>query len=247
MTLLKNTLFNNTTKVWKKKQERSSQEECDLAMHAQDKESYWYIDNGCSRHMTGDENKFLKLKREKGGNVSFGDNKSAKIIGKGKVSLGSQKATTENVLLVEDLKHDLLSVSQLCDQGHTLLFNSQECRIRKEDTGKLVATTIKTPNNVYILNKIGKEVCCVGQTDESWLWNKRMGHLSFENLVKVSNHQEVRGMPKIIKPSNPICKHCQHGKQTRVRFRTKEYSTSRPLELIHTDLLWANQITKSAR
>ena len=42
---------------------------------------------------------------------SFGDNKYAKIIGKGKVILGSQKSIAENVLLVEDLKHDLLSVS----------------------------------------------------------------------------------------------------------------------------------------
>jgi len=84
-------------------------------MHAQDKEIYWYIDNEFSRHMNGDENKFLKLKRDKGGNVSFGDNKSSKIIGKGKVSLGSQKAIVENVLLVEYLKHDFLSVSRLCD------------------------------------------------------------------------------------------------------------------------------------
>ena len=102
------------------------------------------------------------LKIEKGGSVSFEDNKSAKIIGKGKVNLGSQKVITENVLLVEDLKHDLLSVSQLCDQGNTLLFNSHECRIRKEDIDILVETTIKTLNNVYILNKIGREVCCVG-------------------------------------------------------------------------------------
>lgn len=43
-------------------------------------------------------------------------------------------------------------------------------------------------------------------------------------------------MPKIIRPSNPICKYCQPGKQTRVRSKTKEYSTSRPLELIHTDI-----------
>jgi hypothetical protein len=58
-------------------------------MHVQDKESYWYIDSGCSRHMTGDKIQFLNLKREKGGSVSFQDNKSYKIIGKGKVSLGS--------------------------------------------------------------------------------------------------------------------------------------------------------------
>jgi hypothetical protein len=42
---------NNTTRVWRKKQEKSYQEECDLAMHAQDKEIYWYIYVGCSRHM----------------------------------------------------------------------------------------------------------------------------------------------------------------------------------------------------
>jgi len=47
------------------------------------------------------------------------------------------------------------------------MFNSQECKIKNEDTGRLVETIIKTPNNVYILNKIGKQVCCVGQTNES--------------------------------------------------------------------------------
>jgi hypothetical protein len=63
-----------------------------------------------------------------------------------------------------------------------------------------------------------------------------MGHINFDNIVKVSNMESVRGMSKIIKPPIPICKNCQHGKQTKVRFKTKEYSTSKPLELVHTDL-----------
>ena len=33
-----------------------------------------------------------------------------------------------------------------------------------------------------------------------------------------------------------ICKNCQHGKQTKVDFKTKEYSTTKPLEIVHTDL-----------
>jgi hypothetical protein len=37
--------------------------------------------------MTGDQNKFLVLKEEKGGSVTFGDNASARIVGKGIVSL----------------------------------------------------------------------------------------------------------------------------------------------------------------
>jgi len=36
----KHTVVSNTTKFWKKKQEMNSQEECDLAMDAQDKERY---------------------------------------------------------------------------------------------------------------------------------------------------------------------------------------------------------------
>jgi len=112
--------------------------------------------------MTGDQIKSLKLKMDKGGSVSFGDNKSAKIIRKGKVSLGSQNATAENVLLVEELKHDLITAIQLCDQRHTLLFNSHECIINKEYTRGSVATTVITPYNVYILNKIAREVSCEG-------------------------------------------------------------------------------------
>jgi transposase InsO family protein len=54
--------------------------------------------------------------------------------------------------------------------------------------------------------------------------------------VKVNNLGAVRNLPKIIKPSNAMCRHCQLGKQTRVRFKTKEYTTSKHLELFHTDL-----------
>jgi hypothetical protein len=72
--------------------------------------------------------------------------------------------------------------------------------------------------------------------DESWLWHKRSGHINFDNLVKVSNLGEVRNLPKIINPSNTMCRHYQLGKQTGIRFKEKEYSTSKPLELVHTDL-----------
>jgi hypothetical protein len=64
--------------------------------------------------------------------------------------LGSKDFMEENVLLIENMKLNLLSVSQMCDQIYTLLFDSKKCDIRKEASGKLVATTIRTPNNIYI-------------------------------------------------------------------------------------------------
>jgi len=65
------------------------------------------------------------MKKEKG-KVTFGDNVSAKILGKNIVSLGNNKAKVENVLLVENLNPNLLIVSQTCDQGCILTFESQK-------------------------------------------------------------------------------------------------------------------------
>ena len=63
-----------------------------------------------------------------------------------------------------------------------------------------------------------------------------MGHINFENLVKIRKKEAVREMSKISKPSNTLCEACRHGKQTKFQFKTKEHFASHPLELIHTDL-----------
>jgi hypothetical protein len=72
-----------------------------------------------------------------------------------------------NVPRVVNMMHNLLSVSQMCDQGHRLLFNSNKCEIQEEGSGRLGMKTIRTPNNIYILNEIRKEICCLGKEDES--------------------------------------------------------------------------------
>jgi hypothetical protein len=100
----------------------------------------------------------------------------------------------------------------------------------------MVATTLRTPNNIYILDEVKGEKCCMGQIDQSWLWHRRMGHINFDNLVKINKKQGCKGSSLNCKTFRSICKHCQHGKQTRVSFKTKEHSTSKPLQLIHTDL-----------
>ena len=60
------------------------------------------------------------------------------MIGKGTLSLENGATKVENVLCVKDLKHNLLSVCQMCYQGHTLTFESHECDIRRSKLGKFV-------------------------------------------------------------------------------------------------------------
>ena len=47
----------------------------------------WYLDSGCSRHMTGDCNLFKNFESKKGCNVTFGDGRKSQIKGKGIISL----------------------------------------------------------------------------------------------------------------------------------------------------------------
>jgi hypothetical protein len=125
----------------------------------------------------------------------------------------------------------------MCDQGHKVTFDSQKCEIRKEGSRKLIATTARTSSNIYVLSEIGNEKCCLGKEDESWLWHRRMGHIHFDNLVKANRSEAVREIPRITKSMNTLCKHCQQGKQTKTRSKSKEYSMTRPLEIVHTDLV----------
>lgn len=101
--------------------------------------------------MTRDRNKSINLKEGKNGSFSFGNNSSINVLGKGLVELGSDKEKSTNVLLVEDLKDNLPSVSKMCDQEYSLTFNSWKCEIREGDSGILVATTIRNTNKKYIL------------------------------------------------------------------------------------------------
>jgi hypothetical protein len=162
--------------------------------------------------MTGDANIFLTLRKEIYGSVSFGNDDSNRIIGRGTLKIGNKDTKAENVLLVEDMKHNILSVSQMCYQGHKLVFDSQKCEIRKVGPNRLVATIVRTSSNIYVLSEIGNEKCCLGKEDEAWLWQKIMGHTNFENLVKVSKKVVVREIPQIMKPTN---KNYQQGRKQR--------------------------------
>ncbi|XP_070013123.1 uncharacterized protein [Nicotiana sylvestris] len=70
----------------------------------------WFMDSGCSKHMTGNTMDFLSLKALQGGSVSLGNRKKGYILGVGKVEK-SPIHSIENVYYVNGLKYSLLSVS----------------------------------------------------------------------------------------------------------------------------------------
>ncbi|XP_070005021.1 uncharacterized protein [Nicotiana sylvestris] len=170
----------------------------------------WYMDSGCSKHMTGSTNYFLSLKALQGGSVSFGNGKKGYILGVGRIGK-SLSHSIENVYYVNGLKYSLLSVSQICDKGNKVEFVSKICTITNLVTAKVVLVA-KTYKNIYVANfeslKNGYLSCLSVVDDDVELWHRRLGHASFTLLNKLVRKDLVRGLPKSSFKDHKVCDAC---------------------------------------
>ncbi|KAI3685421.1 hypothetical protein L6452_34663 [Arctium lappa] len=209
--------------------------------------SIWHVDSGCSRHMTGNMSCLQDFKHINGGHVAFGDNLTGgKISGKGNVTKG--KMTFEDVYYVDQLKYNLLSVSQVCDKQHSILFTNTECMIlapgfKVVDESMILLRTPRK-DNVYCLdmdNVVSDSSmnCLVSKAsvDESSLWHRRMCHINFKTMNKLIKNNLVRGLPSKVFSCDDHCVVCLKGKQHKTSHKTKEInSISSCLQLLHMDL-----------
>jgi hypothetical protein len=88
----------------------------------------WYLDSGCSKHMTGDKTLLKEIQMGKGGQITYGDGSQSRVIGKGIINILGLE-TTQEALYVEGLKVNLLNISQFCDNDLVVQFSKKECNI----------------------------------------------------------------------------------------------------------------------
>ncbi|GKA94100.1 putative ribonuclease H-like domain-containing protein [Tanacetum coccineum] len=228
--------------VWRPKQKN-----LDHGNLQQDLKNKGVIDNGCSRHMTGNRSYLTDYEEIDGGFVAFrGNSKGGKITGKGKIKTG--KLDFEDVYFVKELKFNLFSVSQMCDKKNSVLFTDTECVVLSPEF-KLTDEShvlLKVPRkvNMYIVNlknvvSQGGLTCLFAKAtpDESNLWHMRLGHVNFKTMNKLVRGNLVRGLPSKLFEINQTCVACQKGKQHRASCKTKTVSSiSQPLQMLHMDL-----------
>lgn len=77
----------------------------------------------------------LHLKDKDGGYVTYGDSGKGKNIEKD--DIGTRSCKIHNVLLVDGLKTNLLSISQLCNRGTRVIFESNLCSIQSVRVNKV--------------------------------------------------------------------------------------------------------------
>ena len=109
----------------------------------------WYFDSGCSRHMTGNKGLFKTLFEGKIGTITFGDGSKSVIKGIGTVDIPGL-LVFEYVWYVDGLKANLLSISQICDNGLNILFIKYECEIL-DGGGDCMCVDVRTTDNRQLL------------------------------------------------------------------------------------------------
>ena len=177
--------------------------------------------------------------------MTFGDNRKGRIIVHGSIGNNSS-SLIENVLIVDDSKHNLLRISQLCDKGLKVIFESSHCIIKDSLNDKIIFMG-HIKENVYTIDISkyeGRDRCFSSMHDESWIWHKRLGHVNMNLITQFKKNELVRGLPKISFEKDKVCEACQMRKQIKTSFKNKNFIyTSRPLELLYMDLFGPSRTT----
>jgi hypothetical protein len=146
------------------------------------------IDSGCSRHMAGDKGWFSSLVPVVSKTyITFGENERGCVLLQGEINI-NDKVTLMRVALVQSLRFNLFSVSQLLNQGFEVLFRPGGSRIM-DSRGDLVCMVVPDSQDFRadFSQSSGVTHCFLaGSSSELWKWHRKLGHLSFDLLSRLS-------------------------------------------------------------
>ncbi|KAI3496474.1 hypothetical protein L1887_38838 [Cichorium endivia] len=212
----------------------------------------WYIDSGCSCHMTGRREELREYQSlRNGGRIRYGNNATGEIKGYGMITNG--ELSIRKVAYVEGLQHNLISVSQLVvGTGLKVTFDEEGSELIEKNSEKIVLKS-KRKGEMFPLDMkpiIGKPAICLltrAANDDSWLWHRCLSHMNFRDINKLVLGDLVRGLPLLKYDKERLCDACELGKQSRMSHSTIiNTKIIEPLELLHIDLCGPSTIESVA-
>lgn len=204
----------------------------------------WYFDSGCSRHMTGVKKFLVNIKSYSTSYVTFGDGSKGEIKGVGKLDY-SGLPNLDDILFIKGMTANLISISQLCDQGLKVNFSKSECIVTNEKN-KVIMKGARSKYNCYLWTPQERDclsTCLMSKEDQTKLWNQKLGHLHLKGMKKVVSKEAVGGIPKLKIDEGRIYGECQIGKKTKMSHKKLQHLTIlKVLELLHMDLMGPMQV-----
>ncbi|XP_075499941.1 uncharacterized protein LOC142538514 [Primulina tabacum] len=114
----------------------------------------WFVDSGCSNHMTDTKSMFKELDETQKVKVQLGNGKDVQVEWKGTIGIETTNGKIKllrNIQFVPDLGYNLLSVGQLMSCGYSISFDNGECVIKEKNSGNTLITINMTQNKMFPL------------------------------------------------------------------------------------------------
>ncbi|CAL8990541.1 unnamed protein product [Prunus brigantina] len=147
----------------------------------------WYVDSGCSNHMTGNKELLIDINSSVTGKVQMLTGELVSIAGMGTLVLDTNSGTKyiREVMYLPGLRENLLSVGQMDEHGYHLVFGSSMCSIYDSSSlENLIMKVERRKNRCYPLSLSSNDYVALraGISNSTWIWHKRMGHLHLKGL-----------------------------------------------------------------
>jgi hypothetical protein len=203
------------------------------------------MDSSCSRHMIGDKKWFsscTSLSHKE--YVTFEDDKKGKVLGTDVIKV-NDCFTLNDVALIDRLRYNLLSISQLVDADLDVLFHKSDSHVL-DLFGKCVCGISRIENVFQADFSFAQSSlrCLISQSSSDlWKWHRRLGHLSFDLLCQFNGLGLLRGLPLLKFESNLVCAPCHHGKMIAASHSLiNTVMTKQPGHLFRMDTVGPSQI-----
>jgi len=194
----------------------------------------WILDSGASFHCTPHHEMMQNYVAGDHGVVYLADGQPMDIVGIGDVQIKTLNGSTwnlKNVRHVPGLKKKLISVGQLDDNGHSILFSGGMWKISK---GAMVLARGKKTGTMYMTTRFADIIASTEAENQAQLWHCRLGHMSQKGMKIL---QSKGKLPELKNVDLDICESCVLGKQKKLSFlKVGRTLKPRKLELVHTDL-----------
>ncbi|XP_077233389.1 uncharacterized protein LOC143875667 [Tasmannia lanceolata] len=166
-----------------------------------DYENDWLIDSGCSHHMTGNQNKFMRLRKYDGNHAAVTvDNSVHAMKDVGDVTVtsrcGEGNSILKDVYHVPGMAKNLVSVAQITSAGIYVLFGPNDVKVfEKVNVSDNLIMRGKRMETMYVLSAGTAYVDKARRNETPELWHARLAHVAYDKSKIMARRNLVRGLP----------------------------------------------------
>ena len=161
----------------------------------------WYLDSGCSSHMSGRKDWFVNIKPSTKNMVKFANDNTLAAEGIGDVMIirkDGKKSVISNVLYIPGMKSNSLSIGQLVEKNYKVSIEDKLMRV-VDANGRLILKAPMSQNRTFKieLNVMEHKCLSTAASRDEWIWHYRLGHLNFRDIRDLKRRNMVSGLPEI--------------------------------------------------